>query len=437
MNQLPFLPRRTLNALLAIVGASVALNAAPAHAQQSEIDLLRQQLTEMQARLDKLEAAKVDVKATTPFVNSASKLPVAVSALLQVQANTFFNQDTTVARAQNDSFRLRRGEVRLTGNITPRLTGTVMFDLAKTGAQSTVSTFTPAPAPGTGGTIATSTTNNQANNPLQEIVLAYQIRTDPKSPTFVDLGQFKVPIGYEGDLVSSGALQTIDRALFYRESDNVSPFNSTNAGNGGGFGDRREKGVRLRGSFGPQFDYQLAAFSGLGERQNTTTDTGDQKVPVARLIFKPAQVPGLQLGISGARGGSRFAGTSIDRRVVNGFVVYKRAKTTFQAEYLSGKGTANVTPETFKDVRGYYGSLGYLFTPRIEGVLRYDTLKRETQTDAAGNKINETLLGLNYYLKGNNAKAQINLVKSNNSFNTSTPLSGDNLALRTQFQVAF
>jgi hypothetical protein len=25
------------------------------------------------------------------------------------------------------------------------------------------------------------------------------------------------------------------------------------------------------------------------------------------------------------------------------------------------------------DVRGYYGSLGYLFTPKIEGVFRYDS----------------------------------------------------------------
>lgn len=433
MNQPFILSRRTLSALLGIVGASVALSASPAQAQQSEIDLLRQQLTELQARLDKLESGKVDVKAVTPFVNSSSKLPVTVSALLQVQVSSFFNQDTTAARAQNDSFRLRRGEIRLTGQITPRLSGAIMFDLAKTGSQT--STFTPAPNGGAGGTI--STTNNQANNPLQEMVLAYQIRTDPKSPTFVDLGQYKVPIGYEGDLVSTGALQTIDRALFYRETDNVSPLNITNAGNGGGFGDRREKGIRLRGSITPQFDYNLGVFSGLGERQNTVNDVSDQKIPVARLIFKPRGLQGLQIGVSGAKGGNRFAGTKIDRRIINGFVVYKKDKITFQTEYLSGKGTVNVTPGTFKNVKTYYASLGYLFTPRIEGVLRYDTLKREFQTNATGNKTTEALIGLNYYLKGNNAKAQINLVKANNSFNTNTPLTGNNLALRTQFQVAF
>ena len=445
MIQFPVSSPRTLKVLLTLVSASVALGALPAQAQepapQSEIDLLRQQLAAMQARLDSLEAAQkaaatsaaTAVKAAAPTVASASKLPVTISGLLQVQGNAFFNQDTSAARAQSDSFRLRRGELRVIGNITPRLTGNIMFDLAKASAQQ--STFTPAPGGGGGGTVAT--TNNQANNPLQEIVLAYQLRTAPRSPLFFDAGQFKVPIGFEGDLVSSGALQTIDRALFYRETDNVSPLNITNAGNGGGFGDRREKGVRLRGSFGPQFDYQLAAFSGLGERQNTVNDTGDQKIPVARVVFKPTRLQGLQIGLSGSTGSNRFGGTQIDRRIVNGFVVYARDKFTFQTEYLKGKGTVNVTPETFKDVRGYYASLGYKFTPRIEGVLRYDTLKRDFQTAATGNETTETILGLNYYLKGNNAKLQLNLVKSDNDFNTPTAQTGDNLALRTQLQVAF
>ncbi len=439
MNQRIFSSPATRSAFLAMIAASVAFSAAPALAQPSEIDLIRQQLAELQARLDKLEAAKADAakadaaKTAAPTVNSASKLPVAVSALLQVQGNAFFNQDTTAARAQNDSFRLRRGEIRLTGNITPRLTGAVMFDVAKAGLQT--STFTPAPNGGAGGTIAT--TNNQANNPLQEIVLAYQIRTDPRSPVFFDVGQFKVPFGYEGDLVSSSALQTIDRALFYRETDNVSPLNISNAGNGGGFGDRREKGVRLRGSLGPQFDYQLGAFSGLGERQNTVSDAGDQKIPVARVVFKPTRLQGLQIGLSVSRGGNRFAGTRIDRRIFNGFVVYKKDKITFQSEYLNGKGMVNATPENFKDVRAYYASLGYLFAPRIEAVLRFDTLRREFENAAPGNKSNETTLGLNYYLKGNNAKAQLDLVKSDNALNSSAPLSGDDLALRTQLQVAF
>ena len=435
------LSRRSLTAVAGLIGASVALHGTPAQAQQSEIDILRQQLIEMQARLDKLEAGKVDVKAATPFVNSASKLAVTVSGLLQVQTNNYFSQDTSVGNALSDSFRLRRGELRLTGVITPRLTGSIMFDPAKTGAQRTVSTFTPAKAPATGGTIVSTTTNNQANNPLQELVLSYQIRTDKNSPAFVDLGQYKIPVGYEGDLVSSGNIQTIERALIFRETDNVGGLNSNNAGQGGGFGDRREKGIRLRGSFGPQFDYQVGAFSGLSERQNTATDLSDQKIPIARIVFKPESIKGLQLGVSGAYGTSRFAGTKIERSVYNGFVVYKKDKITAQTEYFTGKGTIGTAVETFKDVRAYYGSLGYLIRPRIELVGRYDSLKRDFQTSPTtnNNKTNEITLGLNYYLKSNNAKAQVNLVRANNSFDKAPAggFEGDNYALRTQFQVAF
>lgn len=431
------LSRRTLSVFTALVGASALFGAAPAQAQQSEIDLLRQQLTELQARLDKLEANKVDVKAITPFVNSASKLPVTVSGLLQVQTNNFFSQDLASTTRLGDSFRLRRGEIRLTGVITPRLTGTIMFDPAKTGSQRTVSTFAPAPGGAPGGTIVSSTTNNQANNPLQELVLSYQIRTDKKSPTFVDLGQYKIPVGYEGDLVSSGAIQTIERALIFRETDNVGGLNGNNAGQAGGFGDRREKGVRLRGSITPQFDYQIGAFSGLGERQNTSTDLSDQKIPIVRVIFKPTGLQGLQLGLSGAKGANRFSGSRIERNIYNGFVVYKKDKITAQAEYFTGKGTIAVTTQTFKDVRAYYASLGYLFLPRLELVGRYDTLKREFQTATTNNKTEEITLGLNYYLKSNNAKAQLNLVRLNNGFSTTPAFEGDNYTLRSQFQVAF
>lgn len=434
-----FVSRRSLSAIAGLIGASVALSGAPAQAQQSEIDILRQQLVEMQARLDKLEAGKVDVKAATPFVNSASKLPVTVSGLLQFQTNNFFSQDQSSAAALSDSFRLRRGEIKLTGVITPRLTGSIMFDPAKAGSQRTVSTFTPARPPATGGTVTSTTTNNQANNPLQELVLSYQIRSDKNSPAFVDLGQYKIPVGYEGDLVSSGNIQTIERALIFRETDNVGGLNGNNAGQAGGFGDRREKGIRLRGSITPQFDYQIGAFSGLSERQNTTTDVSDQKIPIARIVFKPAGIAGLQLGISGASGTSRFAGTKIDRSIYNGFVVYKKDKITAQTEYFTGKGTILTAAETFKDVKAYYASLGYLVTPRIELVGRYDSLDREFQTDATGNKTNEITLGLNYYLKSNNAKAQVNLIRANNSFNTAPTggFEGDNYTLRTQFQVAF
>ncbi len=261
-------------------------------------------------------------------------------------------------------------------------------------------------------------------------------------------------MGYEGDLVSSGALQTIERALIFRESDNItglttssSAGNLGNTGVGGGFGDRREKGVRIRGNFGPQFDYQLGVFSGFGERQNTNTlpgDVSDQKSIIGRVVFRPSSVNGLQLGLSAGKGNQRFPGAPgpTDRKIYNGFVTYKKDKITYQGEYTRGDSDINLAapaPATSKEVKAFYGSLGYLITPKLELVGRYDNLKREfSAAPTSDSRSRETTLGVNYYIKGNNAKIQANVVKIDNKATAAGPAgNNDSIALRTQFQIGF
>ncbi len=88
----------------------------------------------------------------------------------------------------------------------------------------------------------------------------------------------------------------------------------------------------------------------------------------------------------------------------------------------------------------YYGHIGYLFTPKLEGIARYDyfdTNKNATNADGT-----DLTLGLNYYLKGNNAKVQLNLVRRNGdptalTGNGANDLRNDRYELRTNFQVAF
>jgi predicted porin len=215
-------------------------------------------------------------------------------------------------------------------------------------------------------------------------------------------------LGYEGDLVSSGALQTIDRALIFSARD---PF-------GGGYGDVRDTGIQLRGTFSNQFDYRLGLFNGLGERQNQLA-ASDAKAIVARLAYRPTGVPGLTVGVSAARNNTRTDFTPsarrADRDAFNVFGAYKRDNLTLQAEYLdgsaSGFSSASLIP-TVRDIKGYYGSVGYLFTPKIEGVFRYDYL--DTNKDGAGDTdVRDLILGLNYYIKGNNAKIQANLIRRN------------------------
>ncbi len=426
--------RRSTLAIAGLIGMSVALYGAPAHAQQSEVDVLRQQITELQLRLDKLEAAKIDVKAVTPTVASASKTPVTFSGLLQVQGLYGLSGDQLGLAGNNkDTLRIRRGEIRITApNITNNLAATAMLDLAKTTANGTASN---------GTTIGT-----ERNAVLQEVMLTWQAQKAANYNTFVDVGQYKVPFGYEGDLVSSGALQLVERALFFRGNGTAAGGSNIRLG-----GDQRELGARVRGNIG-EFDYQIGAFQGLGERQNASGgDLDSQTAVAARLIYKPKSIEGLQVGASYATGGlsgnnlgAPFAfvaapgvtAASVDRKLANAFVAYKKDKITAQAEYFDIKlegqeGTSGT------EVKGnaYYGSLGYLFKPQLEGVLRYDQYEANKDS-AVDSTTKEATIGLNYYVKGNNAKVQANIVRVERP-DTSTTLDPKSTELRVQFQLGF
>src|SRR5687768_13024180 len=100
----------------------------PATAQQSELDTLRQQITALQQRLDALEAeqkksAEAATKASaanTANIQSASKLPVTINGMAQIQGTANLSESGPTFPRQSDTFRLRRAELRITGRITPR-----------------------------------------------------------------------------------------------------------------------------------------------------------------------------------------------------------------------------------------------------------------------------------------------------------------------------
>nr|AUN36282.1 hypothetical protein [uncultured bacterium] len=287
-----------------------------------------------------------------------------------------------------------------------------------------------------------SATVRARDNILQEIQISYLLRKAMKGSDnniFVDVGQFKIPIGYES-LLSSGGTPFVERSLMFTQRD---PFD-------GGYGDVRDTGVQLRGTQG-QFEYRVGVFNGFGDRQNTLA-VSDAKAILARLAYNPKSVPGLQIGISGGRGntgnrnsGSLLEGPRSDRDLLNAFAAYKKNKFSFQAEYLEGKGTGftdlvGTTAE--RDLRGYYAGIGYYFTPKIEGVLRYDYL--DADRDAAGDSsVRDILAGINYYIKGNNAKIQFNVINRNGAgdltpgSNPSTDIVNDRTEFRTNFQIGF
>jgi outer membrane murein-binding lipoprotein Lpp len=410
---------------IAFALAAAVVAGTPAHAQQSEVEQLRTQMQALQERLDKLEA---DSKKTSDAVAKASpsvtsRMPITVSGLLQVHSLNYFSQDGTGTRPA-DTFRLRRGELRITApRITDRISGTLMIDPAKASARSVVRIpAIPNPLPPGGVPAANVNADTRARDSiLQEIQISYLLNKAASGSTFIDVGQYKIPIGLES-LQSSSALQAVERALMFTQRD---PFD-------GGYGDVRDTGVQLRGTRG-KIDYRLGVFNGFGDRQNALA-TSDPKAVLGLLSFRPTDA--LTLGISGGIGntGTGAGVPRADRNLLNAFGMYKKGKITLQGEYLTGdaqlQNGANV-----RDIQGYYAGLGYMFTPKIEGVLRYDYLDTNKALNDAD--VRDIILGLNYYIKGTNAKIQTNLVQRNGGNGAPADLRNDRTELRTNFQVAF
>ena len=406
-----------LKAVSLSAAALALLAAAPAQAQQTETQALRTQIEELQKRLDAIEAAQAATAASSTPNPLTTKEKVVLSGLLQVHSLNFPSEDVrTGGTRASDTFRLRRGELRLTAPaITKHISGTILID--------------PAKAISGRSNIANGTNLNirARDNVLQEIQISYLLNqnADKTSTNTIDVGQFKIPFGYEGDRVSSSALTFVERALLFTQRDTQD----------GGYGDVRDTGVRLRGTAGGQVDYDLGVFNGLGELQNTQA-ISDQKAFIGRLIYRPTGLKGLQIGASAAtaRGATPTSATRVNRDLYNGFVVYKRNKVGVQAEYLDGQ-TQVRGAATSTDVRGYYGSLSYLFTPKLEGAFRYDYFN--ANRSAANSDVQDYSLGLNYYIKGNSAKIQANIVQRNGNANAPAGLRNDRTELRTNFQIAF
>jgi phosphate-selective porin/uncharacterized coiled-coil protein SlyX len=281
-----------------------------------------------------------------------------------------------------DSFRIRRAELKFTGEINPQVKWTFMIDLAK--AISVSNTF----ATINGQSVLTNTSVNQSSRIFQDgyITLNYIKNVS------VDIGQFKLPLSFEG-VQSATRLETIERAMFL--SDRA---------RGGGLGDVRDIGVMARGSFKKQLEYQIGMFNGVGESHNDV-DKNDQKTVVGRMVLKPAFVKGLQFGGSGAFTGA----TRIDRprkERLGAELYYIRGPWTVKSELMTGKDA---------DLHriGYYGLLAYKINPKVEAVFRYDTFDpdRRRENSFANAIERDYVVGVNYFISENNVKLQFNYLR--------------------------
>lgn len=357
--------------------------------QAADVGALQQQILQLQQRLDALEADQKTADAALqkaadankPDVKSKSNFDVTVSGLVQVDSYLHLSGNGSEGF---DTFRLRRGQIQLDAAIDPRLSGTIMIDAAKDNIGST----------------------NRANAMLQVLSLSYLLNKGKDSATYADAGQVKLPLGYEGYLTSA-SLPLVERSMLFTQ---------------GLYGNVYDTGVQLHGNAG-KLQYIAGVFNGLGEDQNNIA-TRDSKALAGRVLWKAAD--GLQIGGSAAKG-------SNGGNITNFFASYTKSKWWLSGEYAKGdKGSGN----TIVPGDGFNLTAGYRLAPKLEAVVRYDTFN---DTAAGEGKANEETLGLNYYLKGDNAKIQLNLVKHDGPLDSSngTGYLYDWTELRTGFQVGF
>ncbi len=281
-----------------------------------------------------------------------------------------------------DTFRLRRTELKLTGDVTPKAKFVVMIDPAKALAVNTTYTTLE------GDRVVVDASLNQAGRLLQDAFVSLTYLRGVE----VQVGQFKVPLSFEG-LASSAALGTVERALF--ASDRT---------RGGSYADVRDVGVMARGTVtAAGIDYQIGAFNGLGQNQNDL-DKDNGKALVGRLVWRPSFLAGVQIGMAGAADKDRPSG--IERRRLGLEWQWTRGPWTWRTELMSGRDGA-------VNRRGYYVHVGCRVLPSVEVVSRVDTWDPDTHHDTGSTSATERdyIAGVNYQMAGHNVKLQLEYLR--------------------------
>ncbi|MBI3204824.1 MAG: hypothetical protein HYZ29_25030 [Myxococcales bacterium] len=273
------------------------------------------------------------------------------------------------------TFRLRRAEIRVKGEIVPMRVGyQLMIDPAKVldPEKSTVATAD-------GSTSVTVQQSPSAVSMMQDFFITFI-----SDWADVSMGQFKMPVSWEGYNGSSKLLFP-ERAAAARK-----------------WGDKRDIGLRVdKKLFKDKLYYSLSVLNGEGQNK---ADTNNQKDVGLRVeAFPVKQVMVGAVGYMGVTDRDR-AGTK-DR--VEGDLRVEAANALLQAEYIRAWDMP-ATDGTRIPGHGFYAALGYTFFGRIQPVARVGYLDPNTDESSTA-KEDETWVyegGLNYFISKHEAKLQ-------------------------------
>lgn len=294
-----------------------------------------------------------------------------------------------------NTFRLRRAEVVIKGEVVPkRVFFGVMVDPAKVLEPSSVKAVDAA------GKEVSATRVSSALSVLQDFFVGV---STPVAD--VSIGQFKIPMSYEG-FHSSGELIFAERALLSRGLGTL-PFSGTSYKKaaddlglvGGGYGDKRDLGVKAEKRIGPVY-YFVGLFNGAGANH---LDADSRKDLTARVEVFP--IAGLMLGAAGyvtLREGFRAVPGAKDRAEVDVRLdvgpVVAQAEYLFARDYNGKTGAMTASHGTYLAVAG---RLGHGF--EVAGRFGWWDL----DVDADRTQVWEAAGGIHYFLKGFNANLKL------------------------------
>lgn len=329
-----------------------------------------------------VEPPKADKPAEPP---GPTKLAVGKEGQGRIQpgilAQGWFVLDRNDGKTTTSTFRLRRAEISVKGEILPKKVGVqIMIDPAKV-REATSTTLTDS-----GGDTVTVSTPAASLSILQDFYITFLSQYAD-----VSVGQFKIPVSWEG-YNSSAKIIMPERAI-------ISTL----------YGDKRDLGMRIAKSW-KKWGYSAGIFNGQGLNN---LDTNVQKDVALRLEAYP--VEGLTLaGVTYNSIGIRNRAGTKDRYEAD--VRYEHGPYLAQAEYIRARDITSDNADAVS-AQGFYAAFGYTIKNKdlggdLQPVVRVGYVDPNVDADvdpATAKGADERWhydVGVNYYLKAHEMKLQ-------------------------------
>jgi len=272
------------------------------------------------------------------------------------------------------TFRLRRAEIRVKGEIVPkRVAYQLMIDPAKV------------LDPGKSKVEAADGSTIEVNQPAGAVSIMQDFFiTFMSDYADVSMGQFKIPVSWEGYYGSSKLLFP-ERAAVARR-----------------YGDKRDIGLRVdKKLFDDKLYYSLSVLNGEGQNK---ADSNNQKDVGLRVEAYP--IKEIMVGAVGYMGITERDRTGTKDRVEGDFRI-EMANALFQAEYIRAWDVPLTGQDRIKG-HGFYAAAGYTFFDRLQPTARVGFVDPNTDQDSTAKEDAHWVYegGLNYYVQKHEAKLQ-------------------------------